>query len=131
MKRIIWLTALVLGTLAGLVLLWQFRQAVIVFLLSLATAAGMRPVINFFIKRGIKPGLALLLAYFSLLILAGGLFAVLGRTLLSDLEQITDNLTTAYEEIVDTWLNTQPSTEPRRMNFHRKTDEIDRRYRSR
>lgn len=103
MKRIIWLTALVLGTLAGLVLLWQFRQAVIVFLLSLVTAAGMRPVINFFIKRGIKPGLALLLAYFSLLILAGGLFAVLGRTLLSDLEQITDNLTTAYEEIVDTW----------------------------
>jgi RpiB/LacA/LacB family sugar-phosphate isomerase len=35
------------------------------------------------------------------------------------------------KEIVDTWLNTQPSTEPRRMNFHRKTDEIDRRYRSR
>ena len=103
MKRIIWLTALVLGTLAGLALLWQFRQAVIVFLLSLATAAGMRPVINFFIKRGIKPGLALLLAYLSLVILASGLFAVLGRTLLSDLEQTTDNLTTAYEEIVDTW----------------------------
>ncbi len=35
------------------------------------------------------------------------------------------------KEIVDTWLNTQPSTEPRRVNFHRKTDEIDRRYRSR
>lgn len=103
MKRIIWLTALVLGTLASLVLLWQFRQAVIVFLLSLATAAGMRPVISFFIKRGLKPGLALLLAYLSLVILAGGLFAMLGRTLLSDLEQITDNLTTVYEEIVDTW----------------------------
>ena len=35
------------------------------------------------------------------------------------------------KEIVDTWLNTQPSTEPRRVSFHRKTDEIDRRYRSR
>ena len=34
------------------------------------------------------------------------------------------------KEIVDTWLATQPSTEPRRMNFHRKTDEIDRRYRA-
>ena len=32
-------------------------------------------------------------------------------------------------EIVDTWLETQPSTEPRRVNFHRKTDELDRRYR--
>jgi ribose 5-phosphate isomerase B len=34
-------------------------------------------------------------------------------------------------EIVDTWLATQPSSEPRRMNFHRKTDEVDRQYRGR
>ena len=33
------------------------------------------------------------------------------------------------KEIVDTWLATQPSTEPRRMNFHRKTDELDEHYR--
>ncbi len=31
--------------------------------------------------------------------------------------------------IVDTWLATEPSTEERRMNFHRKTDEVDREYR--
>ena len=35
------------------------------------------------------------------------------------------------KEIVDTWLATEPSTEPRRVNFHRKTDEVDERYRSR
>jgi len=34
------------------------------------------------------------------------------------------------KEIVDTWLKTGPSTEERRINFHRKTDEIDREYRS-
>jgi ribose 5-phosphate isomerase B len=28
-------------------------------------------------------------------------------------------------EIIDAWLETSPSTEPRRVNFHRKTDEID------
>ena len=33
------------------------------------------------------------------------------------------------KEIVDTWLETGPSTEPRRVNFHRKTDELDRQYR--
>lgn len=33
------------------------------------------------------------------------------------------------KEIIDTWLETQPSDEPRRMNFHRKTDEIDKAYR--
>jgi len=32
-------------------------------------------------------------------------------------------------EIVDAWLATQPSTEPRRMNFHRKTDKLDEHYR--
>jgi ribose 5-phosphate isomerase B len=34
-------------------------------------------------------------------------------------------------EIVDTWLETQPSTEPGRMNFHRKTEELDQFYRGR
>ena len=33
------------------------------------------------------------------------------------------------KEIVDSWLATEPSTEPRRMNFHRKTDELDQKYR--
>ena len=32
-------------------------------------------------------------------------------------------------EIVDEWLATGPSDEPRRMNFHRKTDELDAHYR--
>ena len=36
---------------------------------------------------------------------------------------------THAKEIVDTWLETKPSTEPRRMNFHRKTDELDAEYR--
>jgi len=34
------------------------------------------------------------------------------------------------KEIVDTWLSTEPSTEPRRVNFHKKTDEVDECYRS-
>ena len=33
------------------------------------------------------------------------------------------------KEIVDVWLDTEPSTEPRRTNFHRKTDEVDERFR--
>ena len=32
------------------------------------------------------------------------------------------------KEIVDTWLETEPSTEPHRAAFHRKTDDIDRLY---
>jgi ribose 5-phosphate isomerase B len=33
------------------------------------------------------------------------------------------------KEIVDTWLSTAPSTEERRINFHRKTDLVDQEYR--
>ena len=33
------------------------------------------------------------------------------------------------KEIVDAWLATEPSTDPRRVNFHLKTDEVDRQYR--
>ena len=33
------------------------------------------------------------------------------------------------KEIVDTWLETGPSTKGRRVNFHRKTDELDHHYR--
>lgn len=32
-------------------------------------------------------------------------------------------------DIVDTWLATEPSEEPRRVAFHRKTDELDAHYR--
>lgn len=32
-------------------------------------------------------------------------------------------------EIIDAWLETAPSTDSRRTNFHRKTEEIDCRYR--
>ena len=35
------------------------------------------------------------------------------------------------KEIVDAWLATAPSTEPRRISFHRKTDEVDARTRRR
>lgn len=35
------------------------------------------------------------------------------------------------KEIVDAWLTTQPSTEPRRVRFHEKTDLVDAKYRSR
>lgn len=33
------------------------------------------------------------------------------------------------KEIIDTWLETAPSTEPRRVDFHRKTEELDCYYR--
>lgn len=36
---------------------------------------------------------------------------------------------TLLKSILDTWFETDPSTEERRVNFHRKTDELDAKYR--
>jgi ribose 5-phosphate isomerase B len=36
---------------------------------------------------------------------------------------------TLLKEIIDTWLETEPSTEERRKIFHRKTDKVDQKYR--
>lgn len=103
MKRIAWITALVLGTITVLLILWQFHQALFIFLLSLATSAAIRPIINNLIKRGVKPGLALIFTYITLLVLVGGLFVLISRSLLTDLEQLTNNLTTGYEQILQDW----------------------------
>jgi putative permease len=107
MKHIARITALVLGTLTGLVLLWQFRQALIVFLLSLATAAAIRPIIHSLLQRGIKHGLALLITYLTLLVLLGGLLFFLGRPVIEDLEQMSNNLAAGYENMVATWPNSE------------------------
>lgn len=34
------------------------------------------------------------------------------------------------KEIMDTWITTEPSTEPRRVNFHRKTNIVDQLFRA-
>ena len=103
MKRIAWITALVLGTLAFLLVLWEFRVAFFVFLLSLATAAAVRPVITFLTKRGIKRGAAVLIANLSLLVLVGGLLVILSRPLVEELAQMTNNLQLWYENLLRTW----------------------------
>jgi len=36
---------------------------------------------------------------------------------------------TLLKEIIETWLETHPSSEERRMAFHRKTDGVDKKYR--
>lgn len=102
MKRIIWYTIVVLLTLAGLILLWQFREAAVLFLLSLGVAAAFRPAIESLVKRGVPRSAAILLCYVIgigvlvfLIILASG-------PLLTELQQVTDRFTLAYTRFKDT-----------------------------
>ena len=46
MKRLAWFTLLVLATLTLALIFWEFRVAVVLFGLSLAVAAAVRPLVD-------------------------------------------------------------------------------------
>src|SRR5579859_8198680 len=76
MKRLAVLTLTLAATLIGVVLLWEFRTAIILFALSLALAGTLRPLIQFLVERRWPRHLALLAVYGLSLIFAlviGGL----------------------------------------------------------
>ena len=55
--------ALVLATLTGVFLLWQFRSVLVLFLFALALAAAMRRPIDYLAGRKLPRGLAIILTY--------------------------------------------------------------------
>lgn len=103
MRRVIGATLVILATLAGLVLLWQFRDALILFVFSLALAAAMRPIIDYWIERGMNRALAILLTYLMGVIVVAVLLLLVLGPLLTELEQATNNLSDAYQQIIKTW----------------------------
>jgi len=108
MKRLALLTLAVLGTLLGVLVLWQFRNVVLLFLLSLAVAAALRPLVDHQVAQGWPRGRALGLVYcltFTLVVIL--VFAV-GGPLLDDLGAMADNFALGYEAL---WLRWPAGTE--------------------
>jgi predicted PurR-regulated permease PerM len=87
MKRLAWFTMVILATFTLVLLVWEFRVAVMLFVLSLVVAATVRPLVDRFAARGLPRGLALLLTY---AVCIGGvvvLVLILSGPLLTDLQQ--------------------------------------------
>lgn len=103
MRRVALYVLIVLATLTGLFILWQFREALLLFLLSLAIAAAFRPLIDFFTSQRLPHGIALLLSYLLILGLTVGILALIGGPLLRDIEQATNEFITTYERIRLNW----------------------------
>ena len=90
MKRLAWFTLIILATLTTVIVFWEFRVAVVLFSLSLAVAAGVRPLVDWLAARRLPRGLALLFTYVIcvggpialVVILSGPLFANLQQPLL-------------------------------------------------
>ena len=103
MRRIGWYASIILLTITGLIILWQFRQALLLFVLSLAIAAAFRPLIEAFIQRGLPRNLSLLLAYLIILGLTIGVLWLVSGPLIRDIEQATNHFATSYERILASW----------------------------
>jgi predicted PurR-regulated permease PerM len=103
MKRLAWFTIVMLATFTLALLFWEFRVAVILFVLSLVVAATVRPLVDRFAARGLPRGLALLFTY---AVCVGGvivLVLILSGPLLADLQQLTENVADGYEQMRTQW----------------------------
>lgn len=103
MRRLIGYTVTVLLTLTILIILWQLRQAIFLFVLSLAIAAAFRPLIDFLANKKVPRGLALGLAYLLVISAIGLVVFAIGGPLIRDLQQATDDLSIYYQRIITEW----------------------------
>jgi predicted PurR-regulated permease PerM len=103
MKDFAWKAFLVFLTLGLLILLWQFRNVVMIFLIALAVVAATRPLVESFDLGKISGGIALLLVYIALLALILVVFAAIGDSLSDDFAALSNQLTMAYEGVYNRW----------------------------
>ena len=103
MIRIVRYTVVVLTTLMILILIWQFISAIVLFLLSLAVAAALRPLINSLTGRYVPKRIALGTIYFLLTAAILSSFWLIGTPLLDELQMATDDSIAAYERAKVEW----------------------------
>ena len=107
MKRLAKVTAIILLTIGGVVLLWLFSSAVLLFGLSLVIAASVRPLALRLIKRGLNRTAAYGIAFLAVLLFFGGIIGIVASGLFGELQRTGDQLLTAYTKIMLEWPNGQ------------------------
>ena len=108
MKRLALATAIVVGTLVAVALAWRLRGVVLIFFASLATAAAIRPVAEWFARRHLNWTAALAIAYVSIGSSLCLLIAASAGPLAIDLEQLSQDLGLLYERVKTLWPQGSP-----------------------
>jgi len=103
MIRVIRYSTIAVITLVALLLLWQFSVAIVLFLLSLAVAAALRPLINSLMGRINSKRLALGIVYFVLVAFIIGSLVLVGPLFLEDLQTASDDLIANYDHAKTEW----------------------------
>ena len=103
MMQVIRYATIVVITLAALLLLWQFSIAIVLFLLSLAVAAALRPLINSLMERRVSKRLALAIVYSLLVVSIIGALFLIAPSILEDLQTASDDLISSYDRAKTEW----------------------------
>ncbi len=90
-------------TLVILILVWQFSSAIVLFALSLAVAAALRPSINYIAQKRKSKKLALGIMYTVLIGSVVGFLLLISQFMARDLQRATDDFVTAYERALTVW----------------------------
>lgn len=103
MKQILKYTAVILSTLMGLLVLWQFKLVLLLLVLSLFIAAAIRPFAERFVIRGLPQGAAQLLLY----VVGLGSFVVVlllaGNSMLQEFNDAANRVVLEYESLHHRW----------------------------
>ena len=84
MRRLARNVALVLTVLSVAVALWHIREGVVLFIVSLAVAATVRPIVDYLAQHGWPRAAALGVVFLSCLVTLIGLFVVIANPLMTD-----------------------------------------------
>ncbi|MEZ4736189.1 MAG: AI-2E family transporter [Caldilineaceae bacterium] len=86
-----------LATLAVILVVWELRSIVVLFLFAILVAATVRRPIDYLIQKRLRPWLAMLLIYSSVFIGLSGLAALLSLPITRELGMLTEELAHLYE----------------------------------
>jgi putative permease len=103
MKRLMGYAAVVMATLTAVVLMWQFRSVIGLFLFSLAVAAAVRPLVRRLMALGLPRSAAVSVTYLVGLVLLAAALLLAGRQLLSELQSLVDLIASSYERAYPEW----------------------------
>jgi predicted PurR-regulated permease PerM len=103
-KQIIRIGAAVMTTLLALVVLWQFRMAVVYVLVSLAVAAALRPLVNRLVGRRFVVRAAWILLYLLALGSFGFLIFTISQAALNEIQHLGQTISAQDAWILPRWL---------------------------
>ena len=103
MKEIARYTGIVLITILILILLWQVRQAILLFLFSLAVAAAFRPLVDYLAGKKISRIFALLISYTLVIAVGVGLLLITIGPLPRDIKEASNHFISEYELMMTIW----------------------------